>query len=54
MIGIFVNNIVDEVNYITFTCIEIDGLTICILLYADGIALLSNAKEGIQKQFKNV
>ncbi len=50
--GIFINDIVDveSVNI----GINIDGINVCILLYADDIVLLSETEEGLQKLLDKV
>ncbi len=46
--GIFINDIVDDVKSVNIG-INIDGINVCILLYADDIVLLSETEEGLQK-----
>ncbi len=50
---IFINEIVDDV-YAVNVGINIDGINVCILLYADGIVLLSETEEGLQKLLDKV
>ncbi len=51
--GIFINDIVDDVKSVNIG-INIDGINVCILLYADDIALLSETEEGLQKLLSKV
>ncbi len=46
--GIFINDIIDDVKSVNIG-INIDGINVCILLYADDIVLLS---EKIQLQYQ--
>ncbi len=45
--GIFINDIVDDVNSVNIS-INIDGINVCILLYAEYIVFLSETEEGLQ------
>ncbi len=51
--GIFINDIVDDVKSVIIG-IKIDGINVCILLYADDIVLLSETDEVLQNLLDNV
>ncbi len=44
--GIFINDIVNDVKSVG---VIIDGINVCILLYADDIVLLIETEEGLQQ-----
>ena len=47
LFSIYVNDLANEINYMQ-CWIDIDGLNIAIMLYADGIVLLNNSEVGLQ------
>ncbi len=51
--GIFINDTVDDVKSVNIG-INIDGINVCILFYADDIVLLSETEEGLQKLLDKV
>ncbi len=51
--GIFINDVVDDVKSVNIG-ININGINVCILLYADDIVLLSETEEGLQKLLDKV
>jgi len=53
MFGIFNKDIVDDVKSVN-EGINIDGIKVCILLYADDIVILSETEEGLQKMLDKI